>query len=69
MVINYLSSGRGIDTNQQITLMKSIQTLLDLLKELISESAQNRSGYNNMRLIPLPVKTQERKLPNQNNNH
>ncbi len=48
--------------------MKSIQTLLEPLKELISEAAQNRSGYNNMRLIPLPVKTQERKLPNQNNN-
>jgi hypothetical protein len=47
--------------------MKSIQNLLDTLKELISEAAQNRSGYNNMRLIPLPVKTQERKFPNQNN--
>jgi hypothetical protein len=47
--------------------MKSIQNLLEILKELISESAQNQSGYNNMRLIPLPVKTQERKLPNQNN--
>jgi hypothetical protein len=48
--------------------MKSLRNLLDTLKELISESAQNRSGYNNMRLIPLPVKTQERKFPNQNNN-
>jgi hypothetical protein len=44
--------------------MKSIQTLIETLKELISEAAQNRSGYNNLRLIPLPVKTQERKLPN-----
>jgi|HubBroStandDraft_6_1064221.scaffolds.fasta_scaffold3895969_1 hypothetical protein len=49
--------------------MKSIQILLETLKELISEAAQNRSGYNKMRLIPLPVKTQERKLPNNNNNH
>jgi hypothetical protein len=48
--------------------MKSIQILLDTLKELISEAAQNRSGYENLRLIPLPVKTQERKLPNNNNN-
>ena len=51
----------------QINLMKSIQTLLDTLKELISEATQNRSGYENMRLIPLPVKTQERKMPNNNN--
>ncbi len=48
--------------------MKSIQILLDTLKELISEATQNRSGYENMRLIPIPVKTQERKLPNSNNN-
>jgi hypothetical protein len=48
--------------------MKSIQILLDTLKELISEATQNRSGYENMRLIPLPVKTQDRKLPNNNNN-
>jgi hypothetical protein len=48
--------------------MKSIQILLETLKELISEAAQNRSGYENLRLIPLPVKTQERKLPNNNNN-
>jgi hypothetical protein len=48
--------------------MKSIQILLDTLKELISEATQNRSGYENMRLIPVPVKTQERKLPNKNNN-
>jgi hypothetical protein len=51
----------------QINLMKSIQTLLETLKELISEATQNRSGYENMRLIPLPVKTQERKMPNNNN--
>ena len=51
----------------QIKLMKSIQTLLETLKELISEATQNRSGYENMRLIPLPVKTQERKMPNNNN--
>ena len=48
--------------------MKTIQNLIETLKELISEASQNRSGYNNLRLIPLPVKTQERKLPN-NNNH
>jgi hypothetical protein len=47
--------------------MKSIKTLIETLKELISEASQNRSGYNNMRLIPLPVKTQQRKLPNATN--
>ena len=46
--------------------MKSIQILLDTLKELISEATQNRSGYENMRLIPIPVKTQDRKLPGNN---
>lgn len=48
--------------------MKSLQILLDTLKELISEAAQNRSGYENMRLIPVPVRNQERKLPKPNNN-
>jgi len=49
--------------------MKSIKTLIETLKELISEATQNRSGYNNMRLIPLPVKTQQRKMPIANNNN
>jgi hypothetical protein len=49
--------------------MKSIEILLETLKELISEATQNRSGYNKMRLIPIPVKTQERKLPNNHNNN
>ena len=47
--------------------MNSIKILIETLKELISEATQNRSGYNNMRLIPLPVKTQQRKMPNNNN--
>jgi len=49
--------------------MKSIKTLIEMLKELISEASKNRSGYNNMRLIPLPVKTQQRKMPNTDNNN
>ena len=49
--------------------MKSIKSLIETLKELISEASQNRSGYNNMRLIPLPVKTQQRKMPGTNNNN
>jgi hypothetical protein len=49
--------------------MKSITTLIEMLKELISEASQNRSGYNNMRLIPLPVKTHQRKMPDANNNN
>jgi hypothetical protein len=48
--------------------MKTIQNLLETLKELISEAAQNRSGYGGLQLIPLPVKNQERKFPNQNDN-
>jgi hypothetical protein len=48
--------------------MKTILNLLETLKELISEASQNRPDYNNMRLIPLPVKNQESKFPNQNNN-
>jgi hypothetical protein len=49
--------------------MNSIKNLIETLKELISEAAQNRSGYNNMRLIPLPVKTQQRKMPTANHNN
>jgi len=49
--------------------MKSIKTLIETLKELISEASQNRSGYNNLRLIPLPVKTQQRKMPGANNDN
>jgi hypothetical protein len=52
----------------QIEPMKTIQNLLETIKELISEATQNRSGYKNMRLIPVPVRTQEKKIPN-NNNH
>ena len=48
--------------------MKTLQNLLDTLKDLISEATQNQSDYNNMRLIPLPVNNQDRKFPNQNNN-
>lgn len=48
--------------------MKTLQNLLETLKDLISEATQNRTDYNNMRLIPLPVKNQERKFPNQNTN-
>lgn len=48
--------------------MKTILNLLENLKELISEASQNRSEYGNMRLIPLPVKNEERKFPNQNKN-
>jgi hypothetical protein len=53
---------------KEMHLMKTIQNLLETLKELISEATQNRSGYENMRLIPLPVKNQERKFPNPNHN-
>ncbi len=49
--------------------MKSIKILIETIKDLISEAAQRQSGYDNMRLIPIPVKTQEREVPRGNNNH
>jgi hypothetical protein len=49
--------------------MKSIKNFIEKLNELISEAAANRSPYDNMQLIPLPVKTQQRNLPNTNNNN
>jgi hypothetical protein len=48
--------------------MKAIQNLLETLKELISEAAQTQSGYDKLRLIPVPVKNQGKGFPNQNNN-
>jgi hypothetical protein len=49
--------------------MKTIQTLLETLKELISEATQNRRDYDNMRLIPIPVQNQERNIQSQNQNN
>lgn len=44
--------------------MKSkIESLLEILKELIPETSQNRRRYSNMRLIPVPVKPRQ-KRPN-----
>ncbi len=62
LIINtYVLAGKSIYTIQ-INLMKSIQNLLETLKELISEATQNRSGYENMRLIPLPVKNSGKEI-------
>jgi hypothetical protein len=52
--------------------MKTIQNLIETLKDIISEATQSRSDYENMRLIPIPVQNNERRTPmnNQNNqNH
>jgi hypothetical protein len=49
--------------------MKSIRNFLENLKELISEATQNRSEYENMKLIPIPVRNNERRLPNPNGRH
>jgi hypothetical protein len=50
--------------------MKTIQDLIETLKDIISEATQNRSDYENMRLIPIPVQNPERKMPmNNSNNH
>ncbi len=46
--------------------MKSrIKELLDMLKELLPETNQDRQAYNNMRLIPVPAKSnQGQNMPN-----
>jgi hypothetical protein len=65
--MHYILAGKSI-VLYQINLMKTLQNLLETLKELISEATQSRPDYNDMRLIPLPVKNQDRNYPNQNNN-
>jgi len=51
-------------------LMKTIQNLIETLKDIIAEATQNRGEYENMQLIPIPVQNQERKMPvNNNHNH
>jgi hypothetical protein len=47
--------------------MKTLQTLIEKLKDLVAEATQNRGSYHDMRLIPIPVRTQDSKLPNQHN--
>jgi hypothetical protein len=48
--------------------MKSIKSLLDTIKDLIAEASQSQSGYENLRLIPVPSNNRERNLPQVNNN-
>ncbi len=44
--------------------MKStLKNLLEMLKELIPETNQDQQEYNNMRLIPVPVRPREQKRP------
>ncbi|MFI5124348.1 MAG: hypothetical protein ACHQDF_03420 [Chitinophagales bacterium] len=43
-------------------MKERIKELMDMLKELVPET--NRDSYNNMRLIPVPVKSQDQKRPN-----
>jgi hypothetical protein len=44
--------------------MKSkIKNLLDLLRDLIPETDADRRTYNNMRLIPVPVRPREQQRP------
>ena len=47
--------------------MKTLKNLLETLKGLISEAAQNLQGYDNAQLIPVPVRNSERNFPNSNN--
>jgi len=53
----------------QINTMKTIQNLIETIKDLISEASQNHSGYNNVQLIPIPVSNQERNIPTNQNRH
>jgi hypothetical protein len=45
-----------------------IKNLLEMLRELIPETNQERQGYNNMRLIPIPVKPRQQKPSQYNTN-
>jgi hypothetical protein len=49
--------------------MKTIQDLIEALKDIISEATQSRSDYENLRLIPIPVENPERKMPMNNQNN
>ena len=46
-----------------------IKELMDMLKELVPEINPDRPSYNNMRLIPVPVRNQDQKRPNPYNTH
>ena len=51
-------------------LMKTIQNLIDTLKDIIAEATQSRGDYENMQLIPIPVQNQDRQMPvNNHSNH
>lgn len=41
-----------------------IKNLLEVLKELIPETGSGQQAYNNMRLIPVPVKVRDQRKPN-----
>ncbi|MDP4130051.1 MAG: hypothetical protein Q8918_04030 [Bacteroidota bacterium] len=45
-------------------MKERIKELMDMLKELVPETNRDRNSYNNMRLIPIPVKSQDQKRPN-----
>jgi hypothetical protein len=45
--------------------MKStLKELIGMLKDLVPEMNPEKRSYNNMRLIPVPVKNQGQKRPN-----
>ncbi len=66
---NQLRIGKGIALLIQINRMKTIQNLIETLKDLISEATQGRTNNNDLRLIPIPVRNQERNIPGNRNNH
>ncbi len=47
--------------------MKTIQNLIETLKDLIAEVAQGGSN-NDLHLVPIPVRNQERNIPGNQNN-
>jgi hypothetical protein len=70
LISNLLTFGKAFVFSIQNNLMKTIQHLLETLKEIIAEATENHYDYDDMRLIPIPVKSQERNLPISNrNNH
>jgi hypothetical protein len=49
--------------------MKTIQNLIETLKDLIAEAMQGGENTNDLRLVPIPVRNQERNVPGNHSSH
>jgi hypothetical protein len=47
--------------------MKTIQSLIELIKEILSEAAENWKGLDDQQLVPVPLERSERDLPTKMN--